>query len=64
MEFSELESKFLLQLKSNDNKCIKTIEKNKKLVEEYLGKNANPTGINNFVDGFNNIVVEAKKKYC
>jgi len=61
MEFSELESKFLLQLKSNDNKCIKTIEKNKKLVEEYLGKNANPTGINNFVDGFNNIVVEAKK---
>jgi ankyrin repeat protein len=58
MDFFNFQTEFLSQLKSNNKKCLETIEKNKILIQEYLGDYAYSENLNDFVNEINNIIVE------
>jgi len=52
---------FFSYLKSNDKKCLKLIEKNKKFVEETFNKNSNPEILKEFVNEFNYSILQNSK---
>ncbi|OUM63929.1 hypothetical protein PIROE2DRAFT_61006 [Piromyces sp. E2] len=58
MDFNKFQTEFLSQLKSNNKKCLETIENNKILIQEYLGDYADSEICKNFVNEINNIIVD------
>jgi len=62
-EFETFEKELLKQLRKDNKKCLKVIEKNSKLVEKYLNGD-DVTTIKKFVNDFNNVVLDREvKKY-
>jgi len=60
MDFEKFKVVFFEQLKSKDKKCLETIEKNKKLIMEYLGvgRNTRTETLKNFVNEINNFILD------
>eukprot|EP00833_Pecoramyces_ruminatium_P004181 jgi/Orpsp1_1/1178213/evm.model.c7180000064451.1 len=62
-EFENFEKELLKQLRKDSKKCLKVIEKNSKLVENYLNGD-DLTTIKKFVNDFNDVVLDREvKKY-
>ncbi|ORX79486.1 ankyrin [Anaeromyces robustus] len=62
MNYKTFETEFLLLLKNGDTNCLKLIDENKKIVEEYLGYHSDPKTLDKFVDYIGNIIVDIKNK--
>jgi len=58
MNYESFIREFFGYLKSNDKKCLKLIEKNKKLVEACFNQNSNPEIIKEFVNEINNSILQ------
>jgi len=58
MDFETFKTDFISQLKLKSQDCLELIEKNKELIQENLGNDANPETIKNFVNEINDVVVE------
>lgn len=61
MDFEKFKSVFFSKLKGGSKDCIAIIERNYKLVEAYLSGNENVKTINQFINSFNEIILENKK---
>jgi len=61
MDFNQFQIEFIQQLNSKDRKCLETIEKNKELIQEYLGGGTNTQSetLKNFVKEINNILLDS-----
>jgi len=62
-EFETFENELLAKLKKESKKCLKIIEKNEKLIDNYLN-GSDLTYVKKFVNDFNDVVLDKKiKKY-
>ncbi|ORX87718.1 ankyrin [Anaeromyces robustus] len=63
MNYEGFIREFFGYLKSNDKKCLKLIDKNKKLVEAYFNKESDPKIIKEFVNEINYSILQNKGNF-
>jgi len=63
MNFEVFETEFLLNLNNKSKNCFSLIDKNRKIIEEYLGGNGDKKIIDKFVSKINVVVLKTKKNF-
>jgi len=57
MNLEEFEIKFLISLRNNDEKCLNSINNNKKFIQEFYNVNDNSLAVKNFVNKLNSVIM-------
>jgi len=62
MDYESFTNEFFLDLRNNNKHALTLLNENKKIIQEYLGKDANPVILDKFVNDLINVVIRTTKK--